>query len=271
MIRTALIAAILAVSGPATAETLTFEPYMEQIPGLNTLDLDIGGQSAHVLFDTGGGFSSVTPDFAARIGCTPYGSASGFRMRGDRVDLQKCGARQLQVAGRTVEREIGAFDLAILLPPEAPRLDGIVGLDILAGRTFTLSLADRRLYVDERRGDGWHEGVMRTQREMGGAGVSVFVRVNAPMGTLWMLLDSGSVGSRPIMLSRGALEQLGLSAAPNRISLDVTGAGPHEGAAQLVEHLLYDGVIGEAFMRDFDIAIDLEHERIWWRPRQPAP
>jgi hypothetical protein len=234
--------------------------------GLLVATIDIGGHPARLLFDTGAGVTLVTPQFAPMISCSPYGAVSGFRMRGDRLTFQKCGARAVDAGGRRTMRDIGAYDVLGLLGEGAPPIDGILGLDAFDGRVVTLSLADRRIFLDERPGRGWTEGTVRFQREAGGAGLTMFVRVQAQTGDLWMLLDSGSVGTEAY-LSPGALAQLGEPDADTPIMLSISGAGAQHIRAEVVETLIYDGVLGERFMRRFDIATDLRRERIWWRPR----
>lgn len=270
MVRTLLV--LFAVLGlavaPAQARPLALTPYLEEVaPGLVTMEMEIDGQRARMLLDSGAGVTLVTPAFAARIGCSPYGAASGFRMRGDRIVIRKCGERRLTIGGRTTVRDVGEFDLATLLPPNAPPLDGIVGLDAFEGRVVTFDLANRRLLVDEPPGPGrgWVEGRVRYQREMGGAGLSVFVPIAARTGTIWMLLDTGHVGDHPVFLSAGALEQLGSPSLDVPIPLDVSGAGTHTGRAVRTDGLIYDGVLGERLLRQFEIAIDLRSGRIWWR------
>lgn len=269
MIRTlmmAFLALALAVD-PADARPLALSPYLEEAaPGLVTIEMEIDGQPVRMLLDSGAGVTLVTPAFAARIGCEPYGAASGFRMRGDRIVVRKCGGRRLAIGGRTVIRDIGEFDLATLLPANAPPLDGIVGLDAFEGRIITFDLANRRLLVDERPGRGWIEGRVRYQREMGGAGLSVFVPVTAQTGTIWMLLDTGHVGANPVYLSAGALEQLGSPPLDRPIALNISGAGIQTEAAVRTDGLIYDGVLGERLLREFEIALDLRNGRIWWRP-----
>lgn len=254
---------LILTAAAARAEPLTLSPYVEG-SGLVAADIEIGGQPAHVLFDSGGGVTVITPEFARRIGCATFGSFTGFRMRGERLDLQKCGAREVRAGRSAVRRDLAVLDLAPLLGEGAPPLDGIMGLDVFDGRLVTLSLADRRVRIGERPGAGWREGVVRFQREAGGAGLSAFVRVDSSQGPLWMLLDSGSVGVFAY-LSPGALQQLG-HAGEGPVTLRVSGAGEHQVEIRRMDALIYDGVLGERFMRMFDIAIDFRRSRIWWRP-----
>jgi hypothetical protein len=38
---------------------------------------------------------------------------------------------------------LGVFDLMKFMPPNVPKIDGSIGLDVFAGRAITLSLAQR--------------------------------------------------------------------------------------------------------------------------------
>lgn len=255
-----VVLAFFYVGAPsARAEPLALSPY---VGNFLTVEVEIQGQRARLLFDSGAGVTSVTPAFAMRIGCTPHGAIAGFRMSGERVVFQKCADVAVSASGRRTVREIGVFDISSLLPAEWPPIDGVMGLDVFDGAEITLSLADHELSVGRRRGRGWQEGEVRVQREMGGMGVSGFARVEARTGSLWMLLDSGNVG--PTLLSTGALSQLGTSAPPS--SLSVTGVGPHAVDSASLETSIYDGNLGWAFMHEFEIALDLRRNRIWWRP-----
>lgn len=245
----------------AWGEPLTLSRY---VGNFATLDVEIGGQRARMLFDTGAGVTSITPAFARRIGCAPHGALTGFRVSGERVALQKCEQVRLAIGRRHTVRDLGVFDLATVLPADLPPLDGVVGLDAFDSAELTLRLADRAIDVGPRQGRGWREGQVRVQREMAGLGVSVFTRVEAYNGSLWMLLDSGNVG--PALLSPGALTQLNTTSPPN--SLSIAGAGMHDVQTEQLTSSIYDGNLGWTLMRDFEIALDLLHNRIWWRPAQ---
>jgi hypothetical protein len=237
-------------------------PLSRYVGNFVVADVEIGGQHARLLFDTGAGVTSITPAFAQRIGCAQRGSLTGFRVSGERIALQKCEQVHVSIGRRQIVRDLGVFDLATLLPADLPALDGVIGLDAFDGAEITLRLSDRTIDVGHRQGRGWREGEIRVQREMGGLGVSVFTRAQAHEGSLWMLLDSGNVG--PALLSPGALSQLNTTTPP--ASLTVAGVGLHEVQSSQLASSIYDGNLGWAFLRDFEIALDLRHNRIWWRP-----
>ena len=247
----------------AWAEPLALSHY---VGNFLSVDIEIGGQRAHLLFDTGAGVTSITPAFARRIGCMPHGSLTGFRVSGERVSFQKCEGIPIAVSARRAVRDVAVLDLASILPADWPPIDGVMGLDVFDGGEMTLHLANREIDLGHRQGGGWREGEMRVQREMGGMGVSAFVRAQASNGSLWMLLDSGNMG--PTLLSPGALSQLRSTAPPSALS--VSGVGSHQVDATALATAIYDGNLSSAFIRNFEVAIDLRHNRIWWRPAQRA-
>ena len=157
------------------------------------------------------------------------------------------------VVHRRIARDLGGAGIGI-------DLDFADGAAVGKNRIVHLVIGcDRESILQFRR-----QGEMRVQREMGGMGVTAFVRVNADRGSLWMLLDSGNMG--PTLLSPGALSQLNSSTPPT--SLAISGIGPHAVDTANSESAIYDGNLGWPFIRDFDIALDLQHNRIWWRPAQ---
>lgn len=112
--------------------------------------LKSGDAEAIFLFDTAGGLSSVTPQFAKAAGCEPWGQVSGFRMRGDRVDLQRCEQIGFVLpSGVRVQLDtVGVFDFSKLLPPDVPRIGGLLVLDAFADRVLTLDLGAGRLLLE---------------------------------------------------------------------------------------------------------------------------
>ena len=99
----------------------------------------VDGHVGLFLFDTGEGVSTISPAFASKIGCEPWGRISGFRMSGERLDFQRCDNVVFDARGEHFKAPIaGVFDVMSLLGPDVPILDGALGLDIFTGRVITI-------------------------------------------------------------------------------------------------------------------------------------
>lgn len=233
---------------------------------LKTISVTIEGRAARLLFDTGASLTSITPAFADRIGRTPWGHVTGFRMNGERVSFQRCSEVRIAAGDFVSTRELSVFDLSTVLPPQLPPIDGIAGLDLFDGFAVTLSeLSSLRVETQtslRRITRGLQAAPIRTAREAAGAGVAVFVPVTSAAGTLWFLLDSGNLAG--IRMHPAAYFALGGSDS-SAVALPVVGAGLQETTPDIVEALIYDGALDAGFLSARTVTIDIARHRIWWR------
>jgi len=148
-------------------------------------DVSIGGRGPYrFLVDTGAQTSFISPKLAAELRLTPQ-----FRVeiitQHSTEPFPALKTTSLAVAGRSLpETELVFHDVS-----EAQRLDrtvqGLLGLNALAGMNFTISPANNRLDITSSRPTGevvpFHS-------------VEDRIAINAKMGaeTLTLLLDSGS-------------------------------------------------------------------------------
>jgi|CXWL01.1.fsa_nt_gi hypothetical protein len=274
--RLALMFALLVLSPAAFARSdgargaIPLRPYVAL---LRTLDIEVGGQTARMIFDTGAGVSVLTPEFAARVGCAPFGRITAFRMTGERVEMQRCPTLRVRAGRALGAHEFGVLDIAAVLPDGLPPVDGVLGLDVFEGRAITIhrdlsaiSIVDEnQLLRIARNAD---PARVRLAREAGGAGLSAFVPISSPHGDLWVLLDSANLaGMRLHPLAyralAGSAPSSGLAAPPVTIRID--GATPHQVTPEIIDTLIYDGALDANYIAEFDVTLDLANERIWWR------
>ena len=86
---TVVIATVASCATPVDSSmALSLKPYVGR---LVTFDAQIGDRNMPMLFDSGAGVTAITPEMELAIGCEPFGLLVGHRMRGERVDFEKCG------------------------------------------------------------------------------------------------------------------------------------------------------------------------------------
>src|SRR5579875_578740 len=118
-------------TGPLYARRPTVIPLQTVLGGQVAFTATAGGKQRLFLYDSGGGVTAVSPLFVQEIGCTPWGQITGFRMRGQRLDLKRCDNLRLNAAGlRLVAPTAGIYDILEGAPKDAPPIVGSVGLDM---------------------------------------------------------------------------------------------------------------------------------------------
>lgn len=234
---------------------------------LRTLEVTVSGRTNSFIFDTGAGFTVLTPAEIQLAGCTPFGQITGFRADGGKISFQRCGPVSLRIGGYGVRQEVGVFDLDRLLGKGQPRVGGLVGLASFDGRAITLDWSHDRATVETR------DSLARRVRHMRpiqirfargpGGDVDPFIEVQAKTGTLWLEVDSGNDG--PVFLSPTAQQQLGISlpkSGAQPYDLDVIGLGkiPVQVASR---DMIYDGQLDPTFLKRIMLTLDLRHTRAW--------
>lgn len=236
----------------------------------------IGGVEGTFMFDTGAGVSSVTPAFAAKIGCAPWGRIAMFKMTGERVTMARCDLVRVRVDGRaSVRPTVGVFDLMALLPKEALVVDGLLGLDIFDGQAITLDQQRRVIVVEtpaslSRRAAQGRELPIRLVRDAQGLALTVDAAVTTPKGTAWMELDTGNFGG--FIIGEHMAPLFGLdpkSRTAQHVTLTIAGVAAHGDAD--VKDLIMDGNIGQRFLRLWLVTLDLKNARVWLAPTKATP
>jgi predicted aspartyl protease len=259
-----------AAQAPAPRAELTLRPYAG---ALKSVDVTVGRHMLPFILDTGGGISIITPEVAGEVGCIPFGRLTAFRHNGERIELQRCGKVALGVGSMNVDVETAIFDLMAVLRKagDLPVVGGLIALDAFEKMPVTFDYANNRLTVEspaslKHRLEGMAPLSIRLSRQAGGASLDLFVEVRAKRGTIWLELDSGNNG--PVLLSKHAIEQLGLDAAQTSLplTLDVIGLGAVKCEAA-VGDLIYDGLLNARFLNDAVLTVDLASTRAWAKLR----
>jgi hypothetical protein len=261
--------------GPATS---TVEPARDTVirlaryqGRLRIVRVHAGNRDWQFLFDTGGGSTLISPDVAASIGCMPRGSITGHRMNGDAIVTPSCAGSPLTIGGwKAPPQTVGVFDLMSLLPPDWPRLDGVISLRSFAGRRVTLDLAANSLTVHASGVDKSPAGAAgftgRIASGPSGAELLAFAAVPVGADTLWLEIDSGNLDA--ILLAPHAARMLNLEDSVGteypEISLPFPPGSSLKARAR-VRQLILDGALNAEWLEHGRLTMDLSTSRFWWQ------
>ncbi len=228
----------------------------------------IAGHKGTFLFDSGSGISSISPEFAALIGCDPWGQITGFRMTGDRLDMQRCDHLTFDFGNKKLQAQaVGVFDVSKYLPAEVGHVDGTIALDLFADQVFTLSYGRHFLQLrnieDIARRNPELRMPVHIVRNAEGFALSVDLPVKTTAGTAWFEMDSGNTSPFVIVNdSLAALFQLSADAKRAPIKLTLGNGTMFEGEAR-VRKLILDGNLGVSFLATHDVTVDVPHATAW--------
>jgi hypothetical protein len=232
----------------------------------------IKGHEGLFMMDTGSGFTAITPESAAEVGCEPWGQITGFRMRGDRVDLKRCDNVDIEAGGIPLHLPVTAiWDFSKMLPKDAAPLAGNVGLDAFAGRVITLDIGNRQLVIEtpqtlKARIAAAREVPVQFIKEAEGYSTTIAAALDTPKGRVWMTLDSGD--DVPITIGKHVADAIGLDPekkAAQSFDASLVGGVALRGSAR-VKDIIFDGNIGAPVISGWIMTMDLAHQRLWIAP-----
>lgn len=255
----------------ATPVQAKLSPWIQR---LKTVDVLIDGKTAKMLFDSGGAVTLVSPAFAEKIGCKPYGRLTGFTMTGSTGHPKKCGMRDLQLGSYKTRIDVLAGDG--FAPPGAPEIDGIISLNAFEDQAVTIDLGDNLLVLEsdaslQQRVANKPGAPIRVMRAMGGLGLTTFARVEGTKGDLWFLIDSNNQARTRV--SPGALEELGIAADvvddaianSKSIAVPIKVDGVADGPAEVApKDIIYDGALNERLVYWHNVTLDLKDRKAWF-------
>ncbi|TKR33508.1 hypothetical protein FCE95_04205 [Luteimonas gilva] len=254
-----------AAAATAPQAVYKLEPYRKTV----ALRAQVGDRQGLFTFDTAGGITLLSPSFAAKIGCKPWGRLSGHRMMGDRLDMPRCDDVPLRLGAQTYRVPVaGVFDIVSLLPKDAAPLDGSIALDAFAGRAITIDFPAMRLIVEspgslrERTAQARSLPVSLS-RELQGRALAASVGIPTRSGMAWMELDTGNGGT--ILVAKPYAALLGLDPeekGPQQADFAVSGALRAQGTA-FAPDMILDGNLGMPFLKDKVVTLDLAAGELW--------
>jgi hypothetical protein len=254
---------------------------------LVTVPVLVGGTEARFVLDTGIGLTLVSESLATLVGCMPNGSTyTGRRMSGQEVTLPLGSLGSLSVGGHRRENlVVGIFDMAGLASLEG--VGGFLSLDYFRSMPVTLDYAAGVVILEDP--------VSLAARAESAASVEVRVEHDAHTTSVFLPLDVaglGSIsvevdmGSDSLILDEGLAGDLGVdldAKSTRRVEgedetghmfaryfsrlhgvVNVTGAPAirQSDPEVMFQKIIYDGLVGDAFLRNFVVTYDLGNARM---------
>lgn len=252
----------------ASRPIVPLQPYLREQA---TLHATVNGVPGTFMFDTGEGLSAISPAFAERIGCKPWGQVSGFRMSGERLTNPHCDNLGFDLAGEKLHApSVTILDIMKFIGPDVPSVDGSLGLDLFVGKTITI-LPRKAIVVETsaslaRRIRGAKAIPVRLVRDVEGLALAVDAPVKTPQGLAWMELDTGNGGSNVVANHIAPL--IGLqpdTSTPTPARFELANGIAVEGNTR-TRDLIMDGNIGAQFLNSWNLTLDLARGRAWLTP-----
>ena len=271
--RDASPAAPQSTANAAPIATLRLEPYRRSV----AVRVTAKGMPGLFAFDTAGGHTVVSPEFAAAAGCKPWGEIGGFTMTGVKLAMPRCDDLYFEVDGYPLTAPVaGVMQVAPLQAKDAAPIEGLLALDVFAGKTITMDFAGGKLYVESpesarQRVTGARELPVRLSHEVQGLALAVNLEVPTSKGIARFELDSGAGGA--LLVSKAYASLFGLdpeAQGPVPGKFEVAPGITAQGLV-LVKDLNIDGNLGMPFLKDWIVTLDLAAGRMWLQPTRATP
>ena len=227
----------------------------------------IKGKPGDFLLDTGGGVTLLAEDYAKAIACKFWGRTTGYNMFGKRSEGPHCDNVQIEAGAVALTRvNVGHIDFGEQFSGDKTP-DGLLSLDAFDGKAITLDQAAGTLTIETARSLALRTKAMkrlpiRVSRECSARCLSVFLGVPTAEGMTWLILDSGAGGVSLIAKDYARVFGLDPNAKEQRlkyqIAPDVTVDSP-----VLVTDMIMDGNLGQPFMSQYVMTLDLGQGRLW--------
>lgn len=231
------------------------------------INVTVKERSGDFLFDTGGGITLLGGEFSKGIECNFWGRTTGYNMFGKRSDGPHCDDVPLRADGVGLTTvSVGKINFGDQFPGDrAP--DGLLSLDAFDGKIITLDQAAATLTIETskslmKRIKKMTEVPMRISRECSARCLSVFMGVRTSKGTVWMLLDSGAGGVSLISKDHAGIFGLDADKKEQRVSFKIIGDISVDSPV-VVTDMIMDGNLGQPFLCQHVITIDLNRGRLW--------
>jgi hypothetical protein len=239
-----------------------------------------GGETTPFVLDTGSGISVLSQSLVDKLGGKPAGRFTGFRLTGERIDLQLFTIPELRL-GPVVEKNALVAGWNGL---DKFHLAGMISLDFFRDRPFTLDFRSHQLVLETARGLAArrkHGSLVPVQLDdMRGISMDLFAPFRIDGKAAECEVDTGSQGY--VFASR-YMSMLGLTAQSSGVEesehtsilgnkevryralapslrLDDTEMGTEDKPSVLFEDIIYDCNVGIDFWKNRVVTFDIPHK-----------
>ena len=229
--------------------------------------VSVKGKSGDFLLDTGGGVTLLADEFSKSIDCKFWGRTTGYNMFGKRSDSPHCDNVQITAGDVALTPvNVGTIDFGDQFAGDK-NPDGLLSLDAFDGKAITLDQAAGTLTIETpaslaKRTKTMKELPFRIARECSARCLSVFVGVPTSEGMTWLTLDSGAGGVSLISTDHARLFGLDPKGKEQRLKYEVASGVPVDSPV-VVTDMIMDGNLGQPFMKEYVITLDLAKGRMW--------
>jgi len=225
------------------------------------------GKEGDFLFDTGGGVTLVAEEFFNGVDCKFWGRSTGYNMFGKKGEGPHCDDVPISAGGVPLTAvNIGKFNFDGMFPGDkAP--DGLLSLDAFDGKAITIDQKSATLIIEsdkslKKRVRSMTEYPFRLARECSGRCLSAFVGVKTPDGITWLNIDTGAGGVS--LIAKEYAASFGLDPEKKGQTLDFPiGSNIKIGGPVMVTEMIMDGNLGQPFLAQYVITLDLKKGRMW--------
>ncbi|MFT3743083.1 MAG: aspartyl protease family protein [Pyrinomonadaceae bacterium] len=258
---------IVAAQNTKTPQVIKLQRFRK---ALWTVHLMVKGKEGDFLFDTGGGVTLLTEKFLEGIDCKFWGRTTGYNMFGEKASGPHCDDVELRAGGVSLTKvSVGKFDFGDRFAGDRTP-DGILSLDAFDGKAITIDQTAATITIETpkslaKRTKSMREMPLRVSRECSARCLSVFAGVPTSAGMTWLTLDSGAGGVSLISKDHAALFGLDPTAKDQRLKHLAAPNIPTDSPV-LVTDLIMDGNLGQPFLSQYIVTLDLANSRMWLRP-----
>lgn len=239
------------------------------------INVTVKGKTGDFLFDTGGGVTLLTDVLLQGIDCKFWGRSTGYNMFGKRGDGPHCDGVQINAGGVALTPvNIGKISFDGQFPGDkAP--DGLLSLDAFDGKAITIDQKAATLTIETpkslaKRTKKMQELPFRVSRECSARCLSVFLGVPTSEGMTWLILDSAAGGVSLIAKEYARIFGLDPDVKEQRLKYEVAPGIPVDSPV-MVTDMIMDGNLGQPFMSNYVITMDLQNSRLWIARNAESP